>query len=145
VAFPSPAAFAASVLPQAEFRREGIQITPKYVSSHDSVYLAVAAGLYPAGGGVARTLNSLKPEVRADLRVLWSTRPYTPHAFASHPRVPEEAVARLGAAMAQMHTDPQGIAILGKLAMKGLRPASDLEWNDVRELNIDLLDELLEE
>ncbi|OOZ38192.1 hypothetical protein BOW53_16320 [Solemya pervernicosa gill symbiont] len=57
VAFPSPGAFAASILPRAEFARSGIDVTPTYVTSHDSVYRAVAAGLKPAGGGVLRTLN----------------------------------------------------------------------------------------
>ncbi|MEH6446772.1 MAG: PhnD/SsuA/transferrin family substrate-binding protein, partial [Oceanospirillaceae bacterium] len=41
LAFPAPAAFAASVLPRAKMRADGIKITPKYVSSHDSVYLSV--------------------------------------------------------------------------------------------------------
>ena len=30
------------------FRSEGIEITPKYVNSHDSVYRSVAKGLYAA-------------------------------------------------------------------------------------------------
>jgi phosphonate transport system substrate-binding protein len=55
LAFPAPAAFAASVLPRAYFKKNGIEITPRYVKSHDSVYLAVARGLYPAGGGIQRT------------------------------------------------------------------------------------------
>lgn len=37
IAFPSPAAFGASVLPRAEIRRLGISFQPHYVKSHDSV------------------------------------------------------------------------------------------------------------
>lgn len=44
LAFPSPAAFAASILPRGYFNQQGIKITPKYVSSHDSVYSNVAKG-----------------------------------------------------------------------------------------------------
>ncbi len=50
LAFPSPAAFAASILPRGELKQLGIQFTPRYVSSHDSVYLAVAQGHLPAAG-----------------------------------------------------------------------------------------------
>lgn len=42
VAFPSPAAFAASLVPRGELAKMGINITPRYVSSHDSVYLGVS-------------------------------------------------------------------------------------------------------
>ena len=35
LAFPSPAAFAASILPRSELKNRGINFTPKYVNSHD--------------------------------------------------------------------------------------------------------------
>jgi len=63
LAFPSPAAFAASVLPRSHLRTEGIGFTPQYVSSHDSVYLGVARGLFPAASpdtkhtGVSGTMS----------------------------------------------------------------------------------------
>ncbi|MEM7212593.1 MAG: PhnD/SsuA/transferrin family substrate-binding protein, partial [Pseudomonadota bacterium] len=64
VAFPSPGAFGASVVPRAEIRGRGIDFEPQYVKSHDSVYRAVIAGLTPAGGGVLRTLNAISDEMR---------------------------------------------------------------------------------
>jgi phosphate/phosphite/phosphonate ABC transporter binding protein len=87
MALPAPAAFAASMLPYATLKSRGISVKPRYVSSHDSVYLAVTKGMFPAGGGIARTFENLEPSVRDQLRILWSTRPYTPHAIAAHPRV----------------------------------------------------------
>ena len=51
LAFPAPAAFAATILPQRELAAKGIDIESNYVSSHDSVYRTVARGLYPAGVG----------------------------------------------------------------------------------------------
>lgn len=102
LAFPAPAAFAASVLTRAYLTRQGIAFTPKFVASHDSVYLAVVKGLYPGGGGVIRTFDSLEPAVRESLRILWTTQGYTPHAFATHARIPGEIVRRLTAAMLAM-------------------------------------------
>jgi len=43
LAFPSPAAFAATILTQGYLNQQGIEYQPKYVSSHDSVYLNGAA------------------------------------------------------------------------------------------------------
>jgi phosphonate transport system substrate-binding protein len=141
IAFPAPAAFAASVLPRAFLTREGIAFTPRYVASHDSVYRTVAKGLYPAGGGVMRTLNSLDPAVREKLRVLWTTDGYTPHAFAAHPRIPQPAVAGLAEAMRAMSADPRGRALLEPLDITGFGAAVDGDWDDVRALEIDLLDD----
>jgi len=145
LAFPSPAAFAASVLPRAWLNTEGIPITPKYVSSHDSVYRTVARGLYPAGGGVIRTFNNVDPTISEQLRILWTTRPYTPHAIAAHPRVPTQVVQRLRQAMLAMDRDPQGIRLLATIRIKGFERGEDRDWDDVRALGIDLLDKLVKQ
>ena len=144
LAFPSPAAFAASVLPRAKMEKEGVLFSPKYVSSHDSVYLTVAKGLFPAGGGVVRTFNNARPEVRDSLRVLWTTPGYTPHAIATHPRVEPEVVERLKTALLDMNSDPQGQALLKTINFSGMESAEDQDWNDVRELNITLLQHFLQ-
>ncbi|MEM8950725.1 MAG: phosphate/phosphite/phosphonate ABC transporter substrate-binding protein, partial [Pseudomonadota bacterium] len=43
IAFPSPAAFGASVIPRAEMKSREMAIRPSYVKSHDSVYRAATA------------------------------------------------------------------------------------------------------
>ena len=143
LAFPAPAAFAASVLPRAYFKKNGIAITPQYVKSHDSVYLAVSRGLYPAGGGIQRTFNNIPDATRAGLRILWTTPGYTPHAFAAHPRLSAAAVASLARALAAMGTDANGRKLLQNLKFKPIGPARDQDWDDVRELGIDLLQNLI--
>jgi phosphonate transport system substrate-binding protein len=143
LAFPAPAAFAASVLPRAYLKREGISFTPKYVSSHDSVYHTVAKGLYPAGGGVVRTFNSLDPDIRGQLRILWKTKGYTPHAFAAHPRVSADFVERLTQAMLAMDKDEEGRVLLKSLSTKGFESATDSDWDDVRALGVSLLGDLV--
>ena len=140
LAFPSPAAFAASIITRAQFSSLEIPITPKYVASHDSVYRSVAKGLYPAGGGVVRTLNGLEPEIREQLRILWTSDPYTPHALAAHPRVPADAVADILASMRQLDDSEQGQQLLRQINFKGITAANDSDWDDIRKLNLDLLD-----
>jgi phosphonate transport system substrate-binding protein len=139
VVFPAPAAFAASILPQAEFGRLKIPIETRFVASHDSVYRAVASGLQAAGGGIQRTFEAMPADVRDQLRVLSETPAYTPHAFGVHPRVPATVVARVLKAMASLAEDEVGRALLAPLAFKGIVAAQDLEWNDIRALDIELL------
>lgn len=143
LAFPSPAAFAASVLPRAKMKADGININPKYVSSHDSVYLNVSKSLFPAGGGVVRTFNNTTPKVREDLRILWTTPGYTPHAIASRPGLNKDIIEKVNKALIGMNTDPKGQALLKSIKFKGLQLSKNSDWDDVRSLNITLLDHLL--
>lgn len=146
LAFPSPAAFAASVLPRAKLKREDINFTARYVSSHDSVYLGVAKGLFPAGGGVMRTFNNTAPEVKEQLKVLWTTNPYTPHAIAAHPKMPSELVSKIQEAFISMNETEEGKQLLKTLKVKkGLIKAEDSDWDDVRGLGIDLLEQLIKQ
>lgn len=143
LAFPAPAAIAATVIPQAYLKQRGIAFIPRYVSSHDSVYLSIAKGLYPAGGGVTRTFEALPAAVRKQLRILWTTPSYTPHPFAVHRRVPREVVERLRAAMIAMDHDPEGKALLARIAFSGITGARDAEYDDLRALGLTISDHLL--
>ena len=143
LAFPAPAAFAASVLPRAYLKKNGIEIDPKYVNSHDSVYLTVSKDLYPAGGGIQRTFNNMPGATRGKLRILWTTPGYTPHAFAAHPRLSATAVNAVAKALAAMGTDAEGRELLKNLNFRPIGPARDQDWDDVRELGIDLLKNLI--
>lgn len=142
LAFPAPAAFAASILPRAYLKKNGITITPKYVSSHDSVYMTIAKKLYPAGGGIMRTLNNVNPTIRDQLRILWTSQAYTPHAIASHPRISAEMVKKITQAMQNMHNDPKGLKLLENINFIGIESAQDADWDDIRGLQIELLDDL---
>jgi phosphonate transport system substrate-binding protein len=143
VAFPAPAAFAASLLIRAQLKNMGMSVLPKYVSSHDSVYHAIAMGLYPAGGGVVSTFDSLDPAIRQQLRIIWRTKEYSPHAIASHVRAPDAVIKRVQQAMLEMNRDPQGRALLSAINFQGIRRATDGEYDDVRALKIGLLDKLI--
>ena len=136
VAFPAPAAFAATMLPRAELDLAQIPITPQFVSSHDSVYLNVHRGFFSAGGGVKRTFNNMPDAIKADLKVVWTTQPYTPHAFAVLNNMPTAHREAIQTALAEMGPDPQGSAILQKLGMRELQRAIDSDWDDVRALNL---------
>jgi phosphonate transport system substrate-binding protein len=138
LAFPAPAAFAASVLPRAYLKANQIEISPRYVRSHDSVYLTVSKGLYPAGGGIQRTFNNMPESIRQQLRILWKTPGYTPHAFAVHPRLPAAVVRDIAGALIAMSTNEEGGKLLKNLNFNPIGSAKDEDWDDVRELGIAL-------
>ena len=136
LAFPAPRAFAATLLNLQGLRDMGIRARPVYVRSHESVYLNVAAGRFPAGGGVPRTLGTLAPGLRDQLRILRVTRGYSPHALAAHPRVPAAVVQALQTTLLAMGEDAAGRAALRRLAIGAFEAARDADWNDIRRLTL---------
>ncbi|MGR6502356.1 phosphate/phosphite/phosphonate ABC transporter substrate-binding protein [Shewanella sp. Koi 1] len=145
LAFPAPAAFAASVLPRAHLKQGNIDVQVKYVGSHDSVYLAVLQGLVDAGGGVQRTFNNLTDAQKQQLNVLWQSPTYTPHAIATHPRVTKAQRQQLLEQLMALSTTPQGQALLQSVDFSSFVAAEDKDWDDVRELKLGTLTKPLEE
>lgn len=135
VAFPSPGAFGASILTRATLRDRGVDFDPAYVKSHDSVYRAVAAGLFPAGGGVTRTFNSLDPDIRDQLTIIHETNAFTPHAIAVSGEIGEELAGSIQDALLKIsQTQPELVQGVG---MKGFEAGEDGHWDDVRGLRVE--------
>lgn len=136
LAFPSAGAFGASLLTQAWLKQQGVHFTPVYVRSHDSGYLNVSQGRFPACGGVLRTLNNMQPEVRDQLQILHTTEGYTPHAIAAHPRVPAAVIQAIQISLLNMDQNDTGRGLLQQLKINGWQTALDSDWNDVRALQL---------
>ncbi|MFO8141833.1 MAG: phosphate/phosphite/phosphonate ABC transporter substrate-binding protein [Marinobacter sp.] len=139
LAFPAPAAFAATVLVRAELERLGIVYTPRFVSSHESVYLNVARGLAVAGGGIERTFNSPLSSGIEGLRVLWRTQGYTPHAFAVHPNLSSSETLAVQRALTTLGEHEHGRDLLSQASLGTLDAAANDDWDDVRALQLDFL------
>ena len=137
LAFPSPTSFAASLLPRAYMNSQNIEITPQYVTSHDSVYLNVAKGRFVAGGGVMKSLQRAAPEVRENVRVLWASDGYTPHAVVANSTVDPKIINAVQQALVSLHDYPNGLAMLNKIMMKSFTAAQDSDWDDVRRITTD--------
>lgn len=134
VAFPSPGAFGASILTRATLTDHSVAFEPAYVKSHDSVYRAVAAGLMPAGGGVTRTFNAVDPEIKAQLKVIYQTEGFTPHAIAGHANIGDAALSDIQSTFMRIASDhPELVSGIG---MAGFELAQDSDWDDVRALGM---------
>ncbi len=135
VAFPSPGAFGASILTRSTLSENGVAFEPNYVKSHDSVYRAVAAGLFSAGGGVTRTFNSVDPEIRENLRIIHQTDGFTPHAIAAHTQIGGALSERIQSALLRLgQSNPE---LAEGVGMSGFEAGDDADWDDVRGLSMD--------
>lgn len=133
--FPSPAAFAASLLPRRELAARGIPVEVRFVRSHDSVYFNVQRGFAAAGGGVQRTLDSTSPAARESLRVLWQSPGYPPHPIAAHPRVPDANQRRVQQALIRLGDSPRGRQLLDRLKIQAFAAVEDADYAAIAALD----------
>jgi phosphonate transport system substrate-binding protein len=139
IAFPAPASFAATLIPKANLAQQHISFKSEYVDSHDEVYRNIVAGRFVAGGGIMRTFNALPDYFREQLKIIWTSQGYTPHAIATHPRVNDDIRQKLLAEFLAVSKSEKASELLIPLLMKGFTAAEDKDWNDVRSLNIQLM------
>lgn len=138
LAMPYPNAIGASLLLRAELERlQHVKMTPLYVKNHSSVYLHVANGLADAGGGVEKTLEEQDKAVRDNLRVIYTTQPFTSHPVAAHPRVPKEVREKVRQAFLDMAATPEGKKLLAEVPFKQLVAASPQDYESLRKLNLE--------
>ncbi len=133
--FPSPNAFAATLLTKYELKKKmqfdiDKQGSVRYVNSHDSVYKGVARGIGDIGGGIERTYRSLQDETsKAKLHIVYRTDPYPSHPIAFKPSVDPMVRQKIVQALMNM---PE--AILQPLKIKTFIQISDAEYDSIREL-----------
>jgi len=138
IAFPSPNALGASLLMRAELKRlHNLDIKPRYVKSHDSVYLNVVLGQAAAGGGVGKTLQRQSDELKNNLRVLYRTSKTAPHPFATHPRVQQKVWQQVRSALLLMGSTDSGRKLLARIPMKQAGTASLADYEPLKAMGLD--------
>jgi phosphonate transport system substrate-binding protein len=138
IAFPAPNALGASLMMRQELVDDfGLNFTPRYVKTHDSVYLNVLLSETAAGGGVQKTLNQQKPQIRDNLTVIHQTRKVAPHPFASHPRVPPEVVEQVVKAFLKLGQSKDGKAMLAAIPMKQPGRARLADYANLEAMGLD--------
>ncbi|RMG33843.1 MAG: phosphate/phosphite/phosphonate ABC transporter substrate-binding protein [Gammaproteobacteria bacterium] len=138
IAFPAPNALGASLQMRQELHDLfGLQIVPRYVKTHDSVYLNVLLGQADAGGGVQKTLNRQQPQIRKALKIIHKTRPVAPHPIAVHPRVPAEAAEKVTRALLALGETPEGAALLAKIPIKKIGRAGLQDYEILKTMKLE--------
>jgi phosphate/phosphite/phosphonate ABC transporter binding protein len=145
VSIPSAGSFGAAVLPLFAIQKEGgldLQKDVKIVisGSHEAGYQAVLQGKADVAGGLTRTFELMPSEVRSGLRILYTTKQFSPLPFAARKDVPADVVARVQKALVEFSKNPANAATLEALNMKsGFEAAKPADWDDVRRARNDLL------
>jgi phosphonate transport system substrate-binding protein len=125
LAFPSPNAWAASMMVRADLEQiHHLRIKPLYVKTHSSMYLHVVQGLTDAGGGVEKTLLKQNAAIRDLLRVIYTTRNSPSHPIAAHPRVATDVQEKVRKALLDMSGTPEGKKMLAGVPVKQLIPVT---------------------
>jgi phosphonate transport system substrate-binding protein len=132
LAFPAPAAFGASILIQKELKKRKIKIVPKYVNTHDSVYLNVANKAVVAGGGICKTLHMFNQDGQNKLRIIFSTDAFSSHVFAVKYGVNKIDTDKVLTAM--FNLDNHTPLLLKNIGLNAIVPASAKELTDIKEL-----------
>lgn len=138
IVFPAPNALGASLMIRSELEDNfGIQVTPKYVKTHSSVYLNVALGLASAGGGVQKTFNQLSPDIMERLTVLYKTDSVAPHPFTAKKTLDPSIVEQVTSAFLAMGQNDAHKALLAKVPFKEIGVAVDNDYDQVRSLKLE--------
>jgi phosphonate transport system substrate-binding protein len=138
IAFPSPNALGASLMLRAQLAREfNLRFEPRYVKSHDSVYLNVVTGRMAAGGGVGRTLARQPSEVREQLRVLYTTPAVASHPVTVHPRVPETVRSMVKNALIAMGESESERQLLAKIPIGTAGEALSEDYVPLQKMGLD--------
>jgi len=134
MAIPSFNALGASLLLRADLAQLfKVKVNPVNVKTHSSVYLYVANGLIPAGGGVEKTLQEQEPAVRDLLRVLYTTREMPSHPIAAHPRVPLKVQQAVRQAIMALDGSEEGRKLLREVPIQAVVPASMKDYAPMRD------------
>lgn len=138
LAIPSFNALGASLLMRADLEQVfKIKMTPVNVKTHSSVYLQVANGLIPAGGGVEKTLSEQDAAVRDALRVLYTTRELPSHPIAAHPRMPAKVRQSVQRALLDMAATDEGRSLLRNVPMTDAVATSIQDYTPMRKWGLD--------
>lgn len=135
--FPAPNALGASLMVRHELEQiKGIKITPRYVKTHRSVYLQIATGRFPAGGGVESTLNRQSPEMRKRLKIIHYTDELFPHPVVVHPRVNPADIKKFITMIMQLSDSMQGKKLLNQIPINKVTTADHSEYLELDSLNL---------
>ena len=137
IGFPAPNALGASLLMRANLTNDyKIKFKPVYVKTHSSVYLNVVVNQTSAGGGVQKTLNQQRINIKSALRVLHRTPEVAPHPIAVHPRVPIKVREAIKQTFLKLGESAIGQSLLSKIPIKKIGAATMMDYIPLKKLNL---------
>ncbi len=138
IAFPAPNALGASLLMRANLTNDyKVKFKPIYVKTHSSVYLNVVVKQTSAGGGVQKTLNQQRDNIKGALKILHKTPSVAPHPLAAHPRVSAEVREQIKNTFLALGENVIGRSLLAKVPMKKIGEAKMSDYTPLKKFNLE--------
>lgn len=138
LAVPALDALGACLLLRAELEQAfNAKLIPVDVKSHSSVYLQVATGQIPAGGGIEKTLQVQDKAVQDKLRVLYTTHDMPSHPITAHPRLPAKVRLTLQRAVLELATTEEGKKLLQQITMPEPVATSIQDYTPMKKLGLE--------
>lgn len=140
VSYPSPTAMAACIMPQYFLQSHGIQVTSdienRYVGSQESAIMNAYLGLTAAGATWPtpwRAFQREHPQEAAQLKVIWETKPLVNNSVMARGDVPSRVVEQVHEILLGLDATPEGKAILAGMETRRFLPASNEDYEAVRQ------------
>ncbi len=135
IAFPSPQAFAATVLTWTQLEREQIRFRPLFTGSQQACMAALAKRLVDAAGVTTRFATPYARRHGLDIHVIYRSAPFPQIPLLIHTtRVPDGLAERIRAVLLNMPQDEEGKELLANLDMPPFEPADDALYAGTREV-----------
>ena len=131
ICFPAPGAFAASIILQNALIKAEVSFTPSFEGNHDKSYASVLSGICELSGGVRRSLNA-NPNASENLKIVFESEGYPPHAFAYNPKLNEADRNTFIEAFLQLKPE----AFKAMKFKAGIERATDKDWESVRSIKL---------
>ena len=119
--------------------RAGIHVQEVIAVGQEGIMGQLKAGRVAAAGVNSQVMRDFAKREQVDYRVLWSSEEYLNIPIVAHPRVSQEKVAAVRAALLHMADDPVGLQVLtASAALIKLDPpygfvaATDREYDNIR-------------
>jgi phosphonate transport system substrate-binding protein len=139
VSYPATTALAACIMPQYFLKYSGINVLTdienRYVGSQESSIMNVYLGKTSAGATWPppwRAFQKDHPKEAAELMVVWETEPLVNNSVMVRNDVPEEIQKQVQQQLIILLETKQGKAILGAMETARFLPASDKDYEIVR-------------
>lgn len=140
IAYPSPTAVAAAMLPQAFLQAHGIDVMhdtqTEYVGSQESTILALSLGQVDVAASwppAWRAFQQLHPQQAAAIKIMWQTANLPSNSLMARNDVAPELVSQLQQVIFDMPDNPEGRAVLKQMLTDSFTIASNATYDSMRE------------
>lgn len=140
IAYPSPSAVAAAMLPQAFLQDHGIDVLhdtqTEYVGSQESTILALSLGQVDVAASwppAWQAFQQLHPQQAAGIKVMWETSNLPSNSLMARNDVAPDLVRQLRQVILDMPSNPQGRAVLKQMLTHSFTSASNASYEPMRQ------------